>query len=236
MADGRQVDGEPEVIELKAKEVVNVQMLRVQHFIDGIDIVKIENQETYDDVYDKAKGLRKLYKEIETVKKSITQPLELAKKNAIAFFNQPLDRLETFGNGLKKTMDSYNTEQERIELEEQKKRDEAARIEKEKLEKKAQREEAKGKVDAAETTRAIAETVVSMKVAPKVEKRGTYNVNLYQCSLQDKKAFIDNCISTGRLEYLEINFSMLNKEATSTRGERKWPGIKINITRSPRMR
>lgn len=260
----------------EVKSLVDVKMSEVDAFISGSAIVQIQNQETYDQVTDVAKAVRKKAKELEDVRTSIVKPINDSVKRINELFKRPIEKLELFESGLKKTCTAWLQKQEQLRLEEQRRRDEEARKERERIEAEARkqrekeeaarraqeeaerkaresqnaeerkrleaeaerrRREADKAAAAAETKEQIASTVVAPTVeSPVVGARGMYTVDKYTAQVEDKKAFLAWVIQSGMLEYVEVNESMLSKEAQSTKGARQWPGIKVVKSLDSRMR
>lgn len=220
----------------QVKELVEIQTQEVNQFIEASAIANITDQDSYDKVLDTAKQIKLKAKDLEEKRKSITKPLDESKKIVMELFNKPINMLQMFENGLKKTMIAYINKKEQERLKEQKRRDEEAAKEKKKLEDKAKKEEDKGKTESAEITREIASSVVAPVVDRKVEKGGVYTVKRYTTVVQDKVAFLKWVVDSKMLEYVTVNVSQLNREAQGTKGERQWPGIKIVATDEPRMR
>jgi len=259
------------------KEVAQQKANDVERFIKSTSVAKIENQTTFDFVNDAARRARELSKEIERVRRSITEPLNVALRAANGLFKPPVDRLDAYVVTLKGLMLAYQKEQDRIRIEAQRKAEEEARkerlrIEAEEREKREEQaramreaqeaikkaEQAKSDEEAAAATaqaeeavaraeqasreadakKAVAQTVVApvVPVPGPAAKKGVYGVKTYNPVVIDKKAFLRWALASDMLTYVGVNESLLKKEATATKGERKWPGVRIDIDDSARMR
>ncbi len=170
------------------------------------------------------KEIKSKIKTLDTARKDLTQPLEKVKKNLIALFNKPIDFLVKAENILKRQIIGYQQEQERIRQKEQARLDEITRKaeakEKERLEKKALKQESKGNDAEAEIIREQAEAVVAPQVvvqreAPKVAGISTKTIWKYKV--------IDPTLIPR--EYLIVNEKAVGQVITATKGAMKIPGI-----------
>lgn len=124
-----------------------------------------------------------LLKKIEDARTRVTKPLLEAQRELNAQANEakaPLLEAETL---IKRSMSAYTDEQLRLQREEQRKRDEAARKEREKLAEQARRAEATGKPEKAAALEQRAEAVVApviYRAPPKVSGIVTREVWKYE--------------------------------------------------------
>jgi len=100
-------------------------------------------------------------KRLDEVRKSITRPIDAAKKAVMDLFRGPEEQLGSAERGIKNAMISYQQEQERIRREEQRKADEAARKERERIEAQARELERKAREKADAERRAAAEAAAA---------------------------------------------------------------------------
>ena len=221
---------------LSVKVLVSEETKGIEAFVESSAVARIEDQPQYDMAIETAKAVRGKKKDLEVKRKSIVDPINKSVKDINGLFKPLLNRLELFETGLKRICGTYLQEKEREALERQKAAQAAADKERAKLAKQAERQEAKGDSAKAEITRAVADTVTTPIVVPQVKKSGLYNVKRYKVAVKSKTEFIQWCLSGGHLEYLTINESMLNSEASKTAGERQWPGIEIVTSVESRMR
>jgi len=118
---------------------------------DKCNSLQIANQTQYESVAVILKDVKSRYKELESQRKEITSPLDVAKKAVMDLYRKPLELLESAEKTIKKLMINYTDEQEKIALAKQRELQRLAEIEAEKerkkLEAKIARAEATGKVD-----------------------------------------------------------------------------------------
>lgn len=88
----------------------------------------------------------------------------------------------------------------------------------------------------AEIKEMTAQSVVSQEVDEKVQKSGVYIVTSYDVEIVNERDFIISCVERADFIYLDINLSLLKKEAQMTKGQRQWRGIKIVEKKETRMR
>jgi len=169
-------------------------------------------------------------KELDERRKSITQPLDLAKKNIMALFNPIIDRLNEGVIVVDKATLAFEEEQERKAREAQAKAEEEARKAREKAEAKAKELEAQGKTEKAAAYQEKAEAIVAPVITaniPKVDGQGTRDV--WHAEVIDFKKLPDS--------WKLPNQSALDKHAQNTKGKASIPGVifkmeKVRIGRS----
>lgn len=212
---------------------IQTQIESVDVWMGAMQVEPIKNAEGYMVVVERTKEVKRKVADFESLRTSITKPINEALSNINALFKRPADKLKAYEAGLKRMLDVWDNEQERIRIEAQRQKDEAARKEREALQKQADKAEAKGDVAKAEAVRMQAATVVSEEVKKPVPATGT-GVSFrmkYEVEVKDKKAFAEWCLAQNNLCYLTVNESMLTKEAQAAKGEKSWPGIAINPRR-----
>lgn len=96
-------------------------------------------------------------KALDELRKSLTQPLDAAKKKIMDFFREPAEKLAAAEGAIKKTMIAYQAEQDRIREKAEREAAEAARKERERLEREAAKLEEKARVDRAKAEAKAAE-------------------------------------------------------------------------------
>jgi hypothetical protein len=111
------------------------------------------------------KAIKSKIKEFDTLRKSITKPLDESKKRTMDMFNLPLEKLRAAEKNIKNEMITYSEKQEKKQRELQAKlrleADEKARKERKRLETRAKKAEETGKEEKAEALREQAEEVVA---------------------------------------------------------------------------
>lgn len=240
------------VIEVKPIETkaVEVETVKSQELLVTAKQAIIENQVTYEAAGDVSKLIKTKQKELESMRRNITKPLDQAKKAVMDLFRKPLIMLAEAEGFVKKSMLDYTTKQERIRkeqeeklarqakaeedrkkkaLEEQaRKKDEEARILREKAEKanaeeKARLEaEAKKKDEEAEAKREKKEEVhvEAPVLAPRTETPK---------GISYKTVWSAEVVDFSKLpdEYKLPNMPMLNKMAQATKGKVPILGVKF---------
>lgn len=270
------MDKDLEVLTVKdidVNQAINVIQKDIEGLIVG-EIAKIKTNEEFVNLDAVGKNIKKFIKIAKDKRLGFTRPLEAKKKEIIARFDAPVGQLEGVHVKVKSACSEWIKEQEAIQAEKDRKAEERARKERERIEEQARKQrekedslrlEAERKLkeaevekddkkrkqlekealkaskkadtasDRADLKESIASTVVAPISAP-INRHGNYTVKTYSVEVLNKRAFIEWCLSTGMLEYLTINESLLNKEATATKGERSWNGIRTIKGESPRSR
>lgn len=174
------------------------------------------------------KEVKTRYKELDTQRKDITQPLDAAKSNVMELFRSPLDLLKKAEEKIKNLMVGYSTEQERkareAQLALQKIADAEAEKERKKLEAKIERAKASGKEEKAEELGIQKEMVVPIDVpvvAAAIETpKGLSYKDKFTGEVVDFKVLPD--------EYKIPNQKALDAIIQATKGAISIPGVKIH--------
>jgi len=187
----------------------------------------IENQEQYESASEFLKQVKSRIKELDNERKSITKPLDEAKKRVMDLFRKPLDLLDKAEKKIKSVMIAYTNEQERKAREEEERlrklAEKQAEEERKRLEKRIERAENSGKEDKAEQLREEQENIQPINVptvAPNIEKpKGTSFRYKYTAKVVDFNSLPN--------EYKLPDQSKLNKVAQATEGKIEIPGVVI---------
>ncbi len=176
-------------------------------------------------------AIKILAKEVNGKRLAITKPLNDALKEVNALFKPAKEWLSQAETILKGKILAFQNEQERLARELQAKADADARKEREKLERRAAKAEAKGKEDKAEELRDQAETQIAPKVtsaAPKLS--GISRRETWKAEVTDKEAFLRFVVNQrpDLLPIVKIDSSALNGMARSLKGELDLPGVKVS--------
>lgn len=180
--------------------------------------LEIKNQDQYALAQESRKNINARIKALEDRRKSITAPLDEAKKSIMDLFRVPINAL-TEARGITDTLCiAYDDEQE------QKRRAEQARLEREaekkrqEAEKKAAEARAAGNEAKAEKYEEKAAEVVAPVLASTAQKvEGVTYRTLWRTEVVDFKALPD--------EYKLPNQSALDKVAMATKGVIRIPGV-----------
>jgi len=142
-----------------------------------------------------------------------TRELDKQKNEASA----PLEQAELL---IKRAMNAYSEEQRRIQQEEQRKADEAVRKEQHKLQERAAKAEASGKIEKAAALQVQAQTIVAPVISrepPKVAgivTRQAWKFEVVDASLVPR-------------EYLSIDEKKIGGVVRSLKGDTKIPGVRV---------
>ena len=142
------------------------------------EAVVIMNQSQYEGANNVLKAVKDKYKDLDTKRKDITKPLDLAKRGLMDLFRTPLEILSKAESIIKRAMISYADEQDRLRREEQRKLELKAKAEEDRkrkdLEDRAKKWADKGKaekadelLDQAEDVHVDAQVVASNTEQPK---------------------------------------------------------------------
>jgi hypothetical protein len=130
---------------------------------------KVSTPVQYADAGEQLKQVKAAMKRLDDLRKGMTRPLDAAKKAIMDFFRAPEEKLVRAESGIKRAMIAYTDEQERIRREEQRKAEEAARRERERLEAIARETERKAR-EKAEAERKAAEAAAAAGRAAEAAK------------------------------------------------------------------
>ena len=186
---------------------------------ETILVLKVVTAAQYENAGEKLKEVKGIQKRLESQRKLFTQPLDQAKSAIMDFFRKPEEKLKQAESTLKRAMDGYYQEQERIAREAQARLDEQARKEREKLEAQAKRAAESGKTEKAD----ILLTKAAMVDAPVVVAQQT------SVSGQSVRKDWDFTIEDASLiprEYLMPDESKIRKMVKAFKEDAKIPGVK----------
>ena len=191
----------------------------------------ISNQEQLDQAAGILVEIKKRYKELDTQRKEITNPIDAAKKSIMDLFRKPLTMLEDAEAKIKKAIIRYDDEQREIARQEQiklqKLADQEAEKQKKLLDAKIERAEASGKVEKVEELLVQKENIVPIAapvVAPKIDQpsgvsyKTTWTAEVVDADLIPR-------------EYMIPNIQALTKIAQATKGTLTIPGVKFVSTK-----
>ncbi len=198
--------------------------------------VDIETDHLAEQLNDQIAGLRKLHKEVDTLRKGEKKPYDDAAAAIQAAFNPLLKRLEAAGKALKPKVEKYLSEKQR-------KLDEQKRLEREEAERKAREaEEAAAKAAQSNDIDAQVEAEEAQKAAAAAQKAankdaraniGSASGGGRTMSLRNRKvAQIKNPASLflhyqNRPEVMDVLQRLANAEANAAGFEGKIPGCEI---------
>jgi hypothetical protein len=159
-------------------------------------------------------------KRLEAVRKAITQPLDAAKKAVMDFFREPEAKLVDAESRIKRAMIAYDEQQRRIREEEQRKADEAARKERERIEAQARKAAESGKVEKAAQLELRASTVVAPLIHREPPKVAGVNY-------RDAWKFEVTDPALVPREYLMVDESKIRKIVQALKGDTTIAGVRV---------
>lgn len=180
----------------------------------------VANPEQYVQAGDALKRVKGAKDRLEKLRKSFTQPLDQAKKAIMDFFRAPSDQLDQAESRIKRAMIGYSEEQERIRREEQRKADEKAERERQKLARQAEEARLAGKTERAETLDLRQAAVVApivQREAPKVA--GTALREVWKFDITNEMD-----IPRG---FLIVDESKIRKVVQAMKGDTNIPGVRV---------
>jgi len=183
-------------------------ILSHEKFAAGFETKELSTQDEYDSLASGLKDVKGRMKEIKFHKENQCLPFKKALDNLKEFFDRPLKRLSEIEKMAKEAIANY----------EKKKVAEAI----------AEDIKIKGQ-------KITVSDYVEFHKEPIEKPKGIATLTKYKTEVIDKNLFLTWCIQQKKLEYININESLLNKEAQATKGQRQWPGITINTKKEVRV-
>jgi hypothetical protein len=205
--------------------------------------IEIDSPEMYRLAGDELASIKGKAKQLDEQRKSITKPLDDAKKAVMDLFRRPLEVLTSAEGILKRSMLAYDQEQRRKQEEEQRKARIAAEAERQRQQAEADKkaEEARQAAEAgdvkkaaelqqqAEETAAVAEMITAPVIQlEKPKASGVAVRKTYKARVTDLKALLQGVIDGVVPDaVIEINESVLNSQARSLKESMKYPGVEV---------
>jgi len=208
---------------------VKARITEVEKIAKENATIIIGNDEEYQNAGLVLNDVKRRAKELETLRKSFTDPLNTAKNNIIAFFKAPIDKLGAVEKSVSKAMSTYYDAKQKRIAEERAKAEAAAAKEREKLEARAAKAEASGKDDRAEELRTKAMTVqTAAPVTAAPISTGVTPRENWTSEVTSLKELVE-AVASGKapLEAIEANTTYLNKMAREKKGAASMPGVRF---------
>lgn len=184
----------------------------------------IDGPEMYQLAADELKTIKGKAKELDELRKSMTRPLDDAKKRIMEFFNKPLQFLADAEGLIKRSMLTYDREQERIRKEEEERLRALARAEQERLE-----EEARARAEQMKAEGKAEEAIMEMEAVPviplpsvQVEQPKVAGIS----RRQNWKARVVDPMQVPR-QFLMVDEKALNAYAKATKGAVPVAGVEF---------
>lgn len=198
-----------------AQEAETTLTLAKEYLIDGPEMYGLAAEEL--------KAIKSKARDLDEMRKSMTRPLDDAKKRIMDFFNKPLSFLTEAESLIKRSMLTYDREQERKRKEEEDRLRAAARAEQERLQKEAEEKAAQLAAEG-KTEQAIEAAVVPVVPLPTVHVEQPKVAGISR--RQNWKARIVDQMKVPR-QFLTVDEKALNAYAKATKGEVPVDGVEF---------
>lgn len=207
-------------VEIKTDEALQ----QAQQFTKDISIPEIKSRETFIISSNSMGLIKSRLKELDTLRKSITRPLDEAKKNVMELFRPVQNKLTQYELQLRQRIMTYNTEQEKLlQIEEDKLRKEQEK-EAEALRKRAEKAKKPETVERLQEEAELIEATPAIILPPK-KVEGMHFMEIFDFEIEDE-ALIPN-------EYKMIDTVKIRKVVKATKGTLPIKGIKIVSKKVP---
>jgi len=206
--------------EIAARDDVREVTDETQKIIALAGSYQVANAEQYVAAGNELTRIAAAQKRIEAVRMTITRPMDAAKKAVLDFFRDPETKLETAKNTIKRAMIAYDEAQRRIREEEQRKADEIARKERERLEAQARKAAESGKVEKADALEQRAAAIVAPVIhrePPKVT--GINYRDVWKFEVTDERAV--------PRDYCVVDETKIRKIVQALKGDTNIPGVRV---------
>lgn len=169
---------------------------------------------------DELKRVKDAQKKLDALRKSMTQPLDAAKKAILDFFRTPEEKLARAESGIKRAMLAFSEEEERKRREIQARAEAEARKERERLEKQAAKAAEKGQVEkAAVLEQAAAATVAPIAMPEPARVTGVSTREVWRFEVVDP-ALVPR-------DYLAVDEKKIGGVVRALKGDTRIPGVRV---------
>jgi hypothetical protein len=205
------------------------QFKRASALLDAAKTYVIDCDEIYDCAAEDLKAIKALQKDLDEKRKSITKPMDEAKKAVMELFRGPTDYLEQAESILKKQISRWLDAKEKARVAALREAEKAAAAERQALEQQAQKAAEAG--DTATMAALEMQAAVTSVAAPLPDKHKTSGISsrkVHKGNVIDAKALISHVLTNETLfamGIVEINQGALNKYISSTEGKIALPGV-----------
>ncbi len=216
---------------------------QITDLLEIAQTIVVDNDSDYEFAAEQLTQVKAAYKRAEDTRKSITKPLDDAKKAVMELFRTPLANLGNAKSVVERSMNAYQdrVEAERRRIEAEARRAEEAerrRIEAEAAAEAAKLEEA-GDAEAAETVREVAREVANtvVAIAPRVEAPTAAGISTrqnYKAEVEDLLAVIKAAAAGDKLALavLTVDQKALNAQAKALKTGLDIPGVRVYTERT----
>lgn len=217
------------------------------------ETIHIETAEQYEVAAGELAKIKANFKSIDEQRKSLTKPLDDAKKKVMDYVRPFTDSLTAAEDLIKRGMIAFDERQEAARREAEAKAQEELRKQQEKLEQRAERMEGKGKTEQAELLREQAATAVVAVAAPAapqvsgISKRKNYSASVTDLATLAKAAVAQALLADAGgdaaklmqnlqalaahavpLKAIQADEKFLNQMAKAMQDDFAYPGCKLN--------
>jgi hypothetical protein len=211
---------QPNFVEISIPEPDTSITISAQGLLLSAEAFAVTTPQQYTEAAEMLKHIKGKAKELDETRKSLTKPLDESKKRIMDFFAKPLDFLTKAENSIKRSMISYSDEQDRIRREEQRKAEEAARKERERIEAQARKAAESGKIERAVELEQRAAAVVAPIISrepPKVTGINTREVWRFE---------VVDAAAVPR-EFLMVDESKIRKYVQAMKSDSMIAGVRV---------
>jgi hypothetical protein len=203
---------------------VDIAVQESNKTLEAVKSIQVKDQASYESVTGIRVSANTKIKELDTERKSITAPIDEAKKKVMDLFRKPADILKEIVSTCDKKMVEYTDKQEKIRREQEARLQAQADKKRLELEEKARKALDEGKEAKAERYEEKAAEVIAPVLAPTVDKvKGVHFTERYYGDVIDFKILSD--------DYKIVDQSKLNKVIQATKGSLPIPGVRIRKER-----
>lgn len=176
-------------------------------------------------------------KAADTARTDITKPMDEAKRRVMELFKEPSERLRSAETTIKDAMLVFTQAEQRRQAEELAEWERLAKIERDRLEKRAETAQEKGDEAKAEVLEEAATQVSAPPPPAPTKAEGVHTAVTWSAELVDKMELIKAAAADPNLAaYLDVNMKMLNSIARAMKEEMAIPGVKAVSETSVKVR
>lgn len=188
-------------------------------------LIIIQNESDLQFATEQMNGMSKRVKELDTLRKSITSPLDAAKKNVMALFKPVTNNYQISIGKIKSEIAKYTVQKEREAAEARAKAELEAQQTRKALEEKAKEAETPEQAEALQEAAAL----VTAEPVAKIEKtKGLSTTKVWKAKVTDELAFLVYVATHPELaQCVEINVHAIERFVTATGGTITIPGIEL---------
>ena len=224
---------------------------KAERTLGFVKAFEIDSWDNYTLAAEQLKKIKEASRELSGERLGITRPMDEAKKKIMAHFGKPLNFLADAEKLIKQGMIIYQGIQEKLRLEEQKRLDDIAEVERKRLAKIAEEEDEKRVAAAAKAkenpadepvqdmTAEVVPDPVVVEVVPVIAKSNTPKVKgvsvkeIWYAEIEDPKKILEGVLAgTIPMAAITINQSFFNTQAKSLKGEFNYPGAVAKTKKS----